>query len=130
MHFPPKRSAWAGWLPHLLANDILATKYGTLNGLLMASSVSMIGIGVLLTGWMEHVKPLAGWCTLGFLLACSPWIGMGRFLTFYPEIVFWLVFATVSMWFGLHSEAEHICPRTGPCWVKEPLSDRASEFVP
>ena len=103
VHFPPKRSLWAGWLPNLLANDFLATKYGTLKGLLLASSLSMVGIGVLLTGWMERVKPLAGWCTLGWLLACSPWIGMGRFLTFYPEIVFWLVFATVSMWFALHS---------------------------
>ena len=103
-HFPPKRSKWAGWLPYFLANDFLATGYGTLTGLLLASSLSMVGIGILLTGWMERVKPLAGWCTLGFLLSCSPWIGMSRFLNFYPEIVFWLVFATVSMWFGLHSE--------------------------
>ena len=65
VHFPPKRSLWAGWLPNLLANDFLATKYGTLKGLLLASSLSMVGIGVLLTGWMERVKPLAGWCTLG-----------------------------------------------------------------
>lgn len=104
-HFPPKRSKWAGWLPYFFANDSFVGGYGTLKGLLLASSLSMIGTSVLLIGWIEQVKRLAGWCTLGFLLSCSPWIGMGRFLNFYPEIVFWIVFATVSMWFGLQSQS-------------------------
>ena len=104
-HFPPKRSPWAGWLPTFFSNDFLASGYGTIKGLLLASSLSMMGIAILLTGWMERVQPLAGWCTLAFLLGCSPWIGMGRFLTFYPEIVFWLVTATVGIWFGLQSES-------------------------
>ena len=61
VHFPPKRSKWAGWLGFEFADDILATKYGTLTGLLVASSLSMIGIGVLLTGWMsESNRLLAG----------------------------------------------------------------------
>ena len=110
VHFPPKRSKWAGWLPNFLSNPIQTAEYGTLKGLLLASSLSMVGIGILLTQWMESVKPLAGWCTLGFLLACSPWIGMGRFLTFYPEIVFWLVFATVGIWFGLYSTPKESSP--------------------
>ena len=78
----------------------------------------MVGTGILLTQWMERVKPLAGWCTLGFLLACSPWIGLGRFLTFYPEIVFWLVFATVCIWIGLHSESTQEPPAAASIFGK------------
>ena len=109
-HFPPKRSKWVGWLPYFLANTTSKTQTGTLKGLLWASSLSMVGIGILLTQWMERIKPLAGWCTLGFLLACSPWIGLGRFLTFYPEIVLWLVFATVCIWYGLYSDPKQSSP--------------------
>ena len=97
-HFPPKRSRLAGWLPSLFAG---ATDSGVLKGLLLASSVSMVGVAILLTAWMERVKPLAGWCTLAWLMACSPWIGMGRFLTFYPQIVLGITLATVGMWYGL-----------------------------
>lgn len=98
-HFPPKRSRLAGWIPGWLASH-----YGVLKGLSIASIIGVIGTGVVLTQWMERVSPLAGWCTMAWLLACSPWIGMGRFLTFYPEIVLWLTVGTAGVWFGLSKD--------------------------
>lgn len=100
-HFPPKRSRLAGWLPSILTRGFSSIEYGILKGLLLASSISMVGIAVLLTTWMERVQILAGWCTLACLMACSPWIGMGRFLTFYPEIILGITVATVGIWYGL-----------------------------
>ena len=100
-HYPPKRSRLAGLTP-----GWLGSKHGILNGLSFASIIGMLGTGVILTQWMERIRPWAGWCTIGWLLACSPWIGMGRFLNFYPEIVFWLTLGTAGVWFGLSEETK------------------------
>ncbi len=95
-HFPPKRSRLAGWLPSLFTPSL-----GVLNSLSVGSMISMFVMAAGLTQWMESVNKWAGWSCLGWLLACSPWIGLGQFLNFYPEIVVGLMMGTMAVWFGL-----------------------------
>ena len=98
-HFPPKRSRLAGLLAGVLGEYL-----GVLQGLSWAGVFSMTMVAILLTQWLERLRPLAGWSTLGWLLACSPWIGMGRFLNFYPTLTLGLLIGTVLVWLGLSKD--------------------------
>ena len=97
-HFPPKRSRLVGVLPWIWRDH-----YGVLHGLSIASTISMVGVGVILSTWAERIKPRCGWYTLAVLMACSPWIGSGRFLNFYPEIMLGLSISSFLVWLGLDS---------------------------
>lgn len=95
-HFPPKRSRLAGMLPWIWRDFS-----GILQSLSTAALLSMIAVGCTLTHWSERMKPRSGWYTLAVLLACSPWIGSGRLLNFYPEILLGLSFSSWLVWMGM-----------------------------
>lgn len=97
-HFPPKRSRVAGFLPYVLSKP-----FGILNGLAWASSITMLLIALLLVQWSNSIKKDSGWYTLAVLLACSPWIGTGRYLTFYPMILLLLTIGTTLVWYIVHT---------------------------
>ena len=87
--FPPKRSRWAGWLPWFFSQY-----FGILNGLLLASWLACWGTALGILYWLkESIQNdfSKGLLVLGILLGCAPWLGMGRMLNFYPEIVLNLV---------------------------------------
>jgi hypothetical protein len=95
-HFPPKRSRLAGMLPWLWRDSL-----GILQSLSTASTISMIAVGCILTHWSERIRPNSGWFTLAVLLACSPWIGSGRLLNFYPEILLGPSLSSWLVWMGM-----------------------------
>lgn len=87
-YFPPKRSRLVS-----LVAGVYHTWFGMgiLESLFWASVTSVVGVAWGILFWLRSVSGVTGWIALGVLSAFSPWFGMGRMLTFYPEIVLCLV---------------------------------------